>query len=242
MKPLRVFVADVDQGHIDQIRAVLKGRRDMVFTGSARDGNAAFDRLISAPADVLILDLQLPGMSGGTLMRALKKMGSFPMCIVCTRFYSELSVECACKSGAIYFLYKPLNYRMLPDLLLTCCRARRSEPSPVHRSRAEEAGVIARALKRLGFVASLCGTVYLVEALIRLRSNASLLRNLSKGLYADIAAGMGATPACVERGMRNAIAIAFERGSLRQCFDSRPTNRQFFEFTLGTLEDGEWDE
>ncbi|MBR1559468.1 MAG: response regulator [Clostridia bacterium] len=240
MEALRVFVADVDRAYTDSVRAALDKRRDMLFYGSAADGNEALQKLSVAPADVLLLDLQLPGMSGGALMRALRETDHFPTCIVCTRFYSRLSVEYACRYGAVYFLYKPLDYTQLPKLVLECHRASRPGIRSIQQNRQLEGHAVMRRLSGLGFAARLCGTMYLADALMRLQAQPALLRNLSKGLYNDIAASVGASASCVERGLRNAIAVAYQRGALGQRFPRRPTNRQVLEYLLDKLYDDEW--
>ena len=63
-------------------------------------------------------------------------------------------------------------------------------------------------LDELDFPIRLCGSLYVVEAMLQLKEDPGLLRNLSKGLYAVLAEKQHSTPVAVERALRNAIAAA----------------------------------
>ena len=231
MNALRVFVADVDPWHISKVREVLAARKDLVYAGSALHGSEAFGRILAAPVDVLLLDLQLPGIDGCGLLRALNRQPRHPLSIVCTQFYSSLSVAGACQCGAAYFLYNPLDYICLPEIILQCCRASQRDLNARTGGAAKSKGS-EDLLTALGFDPGLKGTHYLTEAMAHLQRRPELMRNLSRGLYPAIAVSSDVTPKCVERAMRNAIAIAHERGSLSSSFPRRPSNRELFEYLL----------
>lgn len=230
MKRISVFLADAEQRHIDRTRSAIERCKALKYVGSANNGEDALRMLTAMRADVVLLDIQLPGMDGMSLMQALKKTEHAPLCIVCTRFYSEICVELARRAGASYILYKPLDYDRLSDVILNCCREYRTVARPSSASPAER-GVQSQ-MTELGFPSNLSGCQYLQDAMLRLFEDRTLLNNLTKGLYTNIANGRGATATGVERAIRNAITIAFERGSLSHFFPSRPTNREFFEYAL----------
>ena len=231
MNALRVFIADTDPWHITKVQKALAMRRDLIFAGCAVRGREAYGRILAAPVDVLLLDLQLPGMDGCALLEALGRQPRHPLSIVCTRFYSSISVAGACQCGAAYFLYKPLNYNCLPDIILQCFRTNQRD-AIVQNDAGSKSDGSACTLAALGFDAHLKGSAYLNEALAMIQRHPELLRNLSRGLYPEIAASTGVTPKCVERAMRNAIAIAFERGGLSGVFARRPTNLELFKYLV----------
>ena len=237
MRSLSVFIADAERLHVARVRDALERSRELTLAGAAADGREAYAYLLGHPVDVVLTDLQLPGMDGSALMRALRRTSRAPLCIVCTRFYSDFSVETACRCGAAYFLYKPLDADRLPELILDCwkerSRTRTAEQSEPPAARAR------RLLTGLGFPSRLAGTAYLNRALQALSDDRADLRNLSKGLYADIAAATGTRPACVERCIRTAVSIAFTRGTLSQHFDHCPSNRAMIERLLEMMEEGE---
>ena len=219
---LDVFVADADTDHIAKTRQILSRHPKLNFAGGVTHGGAAFRRMLSSPVDVLIMDLQLPGMDGIALLRALSRLKNPPLSIVCTRFYSELAVNCATQSGAAYILYKPVEYANLPNVIIECYRFKRHHPQSIPDSAQQNAD--ADMLTRLGFVPSLNGTCYLRVALRLIQENPDLMRNLSRGLYPAIAKAFNTSPARVERDLRNAIDIAYSRGGLGGLFSRRPSN------------------
>ena len=231
MKTITLFVADTDQEHIRRTRKAIAGRQELTFMGSCGHGHMAFRRLMAESADILLLDLQLPGMDGLTLLKALNRQSKCPVCVVCTRFYSDFSVTWSEQFGADYVLYKPLDYDFLPDILLRCCRHFRPGLFPDNVS-ACYPPARNRSLIALGFPARQRGTCFLREALDLLRERPELLRNLSRGLYPAIAKNKSATPGCVERAIRHVIAIACERGAFLKIFPHRPTNRELITYLL----------
>ena len=84
--------------------------------------------------------------------------------------------------------------------------------------------------------ARLDGAAYFMETAVHCHGDALLFKNLSKGLYAQLAQRMDTTVSRIERSMRCAIAIAYDRGTLSQHFSHRPTNREFIEFLMYTVE------
>lgn len=236
MGNIRVFIADTDEAHITHIRNSAARRDGITVVGVSMDGCETMRQIISDPPDVLLMDLQLPGMDGITLLRDLKRMKRLPVTIVCTHFYSDICVRRACQYGASYFMYKPLDYNRLMEVLTECYRARGDSASRM----TDEPGLartIRRKLYQIGIPASLNGSLYLTESLIRLKQDETLIQNLSKGLYAQIAESVHATPTRVERSLRNAIAIGYDRGSLKETFKAKPTNREFIEYMLNSLDE-----
>lgn len=239
MAKIQVFLADTETVHIEKLKKVLCRHRDLEVVGCAGDGCTALKCLLQQSVDVLILDPQLPGMDGFTLLHDLKRMNRCPTSIICTRLCTELCTELACRFGASYVLYKPLDYKRIPEIVLACRRTSQKEDAGFPRDEADCVRAIRKQLNALGFPPSLNGSMYLGDALLRLHGDRASLHNLSKGLYAEIGAAFSTTPVRIERALRNAIAIAYERGALAQRFDHRPKNRELFEYMLERM-DEEW--
>lgn len=239
MSKIQVFLADTEAVHIEKLRKVLCRHRDLEVVGFAGDGSTALKCLMQQTVDVLILDPQLPGMDGFILLNDLKRMNRCPTSIICTHLCTELCTELARRVGASYVLYKPLDYKRMPEIVLACQRLKERNGPSVPRDEVSCVRTIRRQLNILGFPPSLNGSLYLTDALVRLHGDTSLLHNLSKGLYAEIGAAFNTTPVRIERALRNAIGIAFARGGLAQRFDHRPRNRELFEYMLERM-DEEW--
>ena len=236
MRKIKVFVADVDDGHVESVRQSLRRCQEIELIGSATDGNEAFRQIMHCAPDMLITDIQLPGLDGILLLKALQATERPPVSIVCTQFYSGGCVSKARNYGARYYMYKPIDYGSLPDILWACwqggCRQNKYPPSQsnVEANRLLRVNAIRELIRDMGIPARLSGCQYLVESVLQLDENIALLRNLSKGLYAAIAERMDTTPAGVERSMRGAIASAYARGCLEGRFKTRPSNKEFIDY------------
>lgn len=238
MGRVTLYIADMDARFIARVRGALAGHPDISVCGSAGDGIRALEDLRHLCPDVLLTDISLPGLDGIALLRETRRLRQPPAVIICTRFCSDAIMACTCRLGASFFLCKPVEPASLPALILEC-RAFQT-PAPVEIARQGEEGPeqerfasSARALlQRLGMSPRLSGYAYALQAVQCCQGDARLLKNLSSGVYARLATQSGATVPRVERALRSAIAIAYERGALRELFPRRPTNRQFIEYLL----------
>ena len=243
MKKLRLYIADADSFHAAQVRKVLARYNQFEIIGASDDGCVALKQISTVMTDLVLLDLQLPGLDGLSLLKALHLLRHPPICVVCTRFYSDMTVSCALKNGAAFVLYKPIVYANLPDILLDCHRMTRLLSQPVNEASPSPFGTggevsrIRRRLSRLGIPAKLTGCQYITEAVKLLWDSPALIKNLNKGLYAEIAALLETSPSCVERSIRHAVGIGFQRGELRHRFPTKPSNKAFLEYLMDMEED-----
>ena len=146
-------------------------------------------------------------------------------------------MSCACKYGAAFFLCKPIDAQALLPLIAECGRAAKAPataPKPEEQAAAQgtRAAIARTLLKELGISSRLTASAYIIETAIHCQGDELLLKNLSHGLYAQLASRMDTAVSRVERSLRSAISIAYERGTLSQRFPRKPTNRQFIEFVL----------
>lgn len=241
MKTIRVYIADADNAHVQRIAECMANRKDIEIVGRAKSGNEALKFLLTNTVDLLITDVQLPGLDGIMLLRDLQRMKRCPDAIVCTQFYSGMCVDYAQRFGASYVLYKPIDYHRLPEVIESCLENRRRRVlGPAQKKPEEEdrAQVVRKLLQRMGLSPRLSGSRYLSDALFHYDGDRSLVKNLSKGLYVQISEHMETTPACVERSLRTAIGAGYERGEMREHFKKRPSNRQFIEYLFDQMEQG----
>ena len=237
--PISLFISDTDRIHIEHMVNLTRRSPDLRIAGTCGNGEHTLRQLSVTPVDVLLTELQLPGLDGIMLLRELQKARYCPVTIVCTQFYSTACVNRVCACGAAYCLYKPLDYERMPEIIRACHADHRE--SMVH---AEKRGIdsgeiriedIQALLSELGVPARLSGSQYLTMALSLAMRDTSLMKNLSKGLYAEVAARTHSTPACLERALRHAITVACQRGGLVKHMGRCPTNREFLLYLMEQL-------
>ena len=85
---------------------------------TAADGNEALEKLAEFPADVILTDLNMPGLDGFGLLERLRDAGEMPPTIVLTAFGSiEKAVQTVHELGAYWFLDKPYQASVLKVLI-----------------------------------------------------------------------------------------------------------------------------
>lgn len=242
MKKCRLYIADMDMQFIAGIRRAVAGCQEIEIVGSSGNGRTALRDCLRLKPDVVISDIPLPEFDGISLLREFQRLRQAPAVIVCTHFYSDATMQCACRYGASFFLCKPIEIATLPELIQACGRSSRRSVTYMERNdRQSDAehlrgAAVHKLLKDLGMSVRLDGAAYFIEAVVHCHGDALLLKNLSKGLYAQLAQRMDTTVSRIERSMRSAIAIAYDRGSLSRCFDHRPSNREFIEYLMNAVD------
>ena len=241
MNSVRCFIADMDSAFVRQVCRLSAENRGLDIIGTCPNGLDALRQIALLRPDVVLADIQLPGLDGISLLNEIHRLRFAPVVIICTRFYSEFSMECASRCGASFFLYKPVNLQSLPQIIRNCCRNVRLErgeaPPDSKCGSGFDAVFIRHKLSGLGMMPRLSGNGYLADAVLCIQEDSMLFRNLTQGLYAVIAERNGTTVSRVERAMRNAISVAYNRGALSGKFDEKPTNKQFIAYLLRALEE-----
>jgi CheY-like chemotaxis protein len=97
---MRVYVCDDSPDHRALVRAVLDGAVEIA--GEASDGRTCLDELAETDADVLLLDLHMPGMSGFEVLEELRRRGDAPRVVVLTSSPADEVAERVRAAGAEY--------------------------------------------------------------------------------------------------------------------------------------------
>ncbi|MEN8042187.1 MAG: response regulator transcription factor, partial [Actinomycetota bacterium] len=110
MQPIRIVIADDHQMMLDGLRTGLDSLPDIEVVGTATDGSSLDSIVTALTPDVLLVDVEMPGMSG---LAAIQGMEPLPPTLVVTMHTAEEYARSAREAGAIGFLSKGLP---LPDL------------------------------------------------------------------------------------------------------------------------------
>ena len=91
------------------LRAFLEVQDDIRVVGEAGDGVEALALIAELRPDVVLLDLQMPGMSGGDVLRAMRSRGDPARVLVVTSFTQPDAVLPAMRAGAAGYVYKDVE-------------------------------------------------------------------------------------------------------------------------------------
>lgn len=106
--PIRVFVVDDQQLVCDGIASVLDLEPGLSVVGTAAEGREALDRLACRPADVVLMDMRMPGMDGVEATAAVRRLDPSCKVLVLSTFNTDEYLGRALRAGACGYLLKDL--------------------------------------------------------------------------------------------------------------------------------------
>ncbi len=210
------------------------------IVASASDGQSAIDCIVNHQPDFIILDLILPKLDGFAVLDFVinKLVSKKPYVIVTSALSQDAFVNKALTSGASDFIAKPFSPKVLKEHIDSIVAGGAVSPHSGNKARAkliEEQ--ITNVFLTIGIPAHIKGYQYLREAIKLTIDNPTYINNITKELYPAIAQKFETTAAKVERSIRHAIEIAWNRGrieSINTIFgmkiynsQDRPTNSEF---------------
>ena len=238
---LRVVLADTNEDFRRLITEAFENDGEMELVGSTGDGLKTVEMIGMLRPDLLLTDIVLTGIDGLAVLERTAAMpeGERPEVIVVSGFAGERVLSAAAELGALYFMQKPCD----TDMLLTRIRQLVcTETAAVRCGLAEpqERGLEAQItdiIHEIGIPAHIKGYQY-IRAAIRLAvEDSDIINAVTKALYPAVAKKYGTTPSRVERAVRHAIEVAWERGDIDtlqryfgytvNCNKGKPTNSEF---------------
>ncbi len=229
---ITVLLADMSGDFRALLSEALCVDGDMEVVGSTASGLEAMELIASKRPRVLLTDLVLTGLDGLELIERTRELPEErrPVSVVLTSFISDRAVSDAASAGAAYFLQKPCE----PEYLRSRVRrlvAEKSAPG-VRRELTDRdpelETVVTEIIHEIGIPAHIKGYQYLREAIIRTVENMDIINAVTKVLYPEVAEKFGTTPSRVERAIRHAIEVAWDRGNVE-------TLQRFFGYTVSGI-------
>ncbi|SEW23441.1 LytTR family DNA-binding domain-containing protein [Luteibacter sp. 329MFSha] len=124
---MRVLIADDEPLARVRLRGLLARRPDVVVVGEVGDGDAVIEACASLTPDVVLLDVEMPGLTGTAAARRLATLPAPPQVVFCTAY--EQHALSAFDLGATDYLLKPVRAERL-DEALDRANARRPASRP----------------------------------------------------------------------------------------------------------------
>ena len=242
---LRVLIADPNREFQQMMAALLSRERDMEAADVSSDGLETLAKVKALRPDVVLLDLVQPRLDGLGVLRRLAAQENAPPVLVLTGFVnSHVIAECS-ELGAAYFMPKPCDTGELIARLRKCTETKKKPPDGQASAARSEMkymnypleSAVTELIHEIGVPAHIKGYQYLREAILFTLRNADASAGITKVLYPEVAKRFSTTPTCVERAMRRAIEVAWDRGDeeIRQKIfrgtvsanKGKPTNSEF---------------
>jgi two-component system, NarL family, response regulator DesR len=113
--PIRVLVAEDQRMVLGALAALLELEDDIVVVGRAESADAALRLVAEQRPDVVLTDIEMPGMSGLELAERLRAEGTTPRVIILTTFARSGYLRRALEAGAAGYLLKDAPAANLAD-------------------------------------------------------------------------------------------------------------------------------
>ena len=217
-----VLLADANEEFRTMLREAVEKSEEFTVVGSVGDGTAALQLISQRHTELVVMDVMLPGVDGMSLLRQMKDQGGpAPKVILLSAFCPDQILAEAAELGASYFLPKPCTV----DALLDRMQMAFGHPATPEERAAELKNMVTSVIHEIGVPAHIKGYQYLREAIMIAVDDMDVINAVTKVLYPEVAKRFGTTPSRVERAIRHAIEVAWDRGDLE-------TLQKYFGYTV----------
>lgn len=251
---IKILVADDNIDFVSTVTTYLSAQEDMEIVGTAKDGLEAFDKIIETNPTVVLLDVIMPHLDGlGVLEKLVATNTKLPICIMLSAVGQDNVTAKAINLGAEYYVLKPFKMDVLMKRIRELVnRPEIKQQSPISycenksnyidiNSQATKEEIleikVTNIIHEVGVPAHIKGYQYLRDGIIMVVNNIEVINQITKQLYPDLAKKYKTTPSRVERAIRHAIEVAWNRGQIEtvesifgytvNSSKGKPTNSEF---------------
>lgn len=236
MKKINLIVADEDKNLINEITEKFTNE-NFEIVASTSDGNELIELIKNKQPDVVIMDIVLNKCDG---FKVLEEIDTNKTKVV---IQSTLSMDGfinkAVSMGAKYYCIKPFDVETLKDRVMDIVSTEKAQSSVFFN--AKTPNIIEEKITNIfitvGIPAHIKGYQFLREAIKLAIANPEIINSITKKLYPTIAEKYDTSASKVERAIRHAIEVAWNRGKIENInnlfgikvysSNEKPTNGEF---------------
>lgn len=238
MAKQRLLVVDDNISLIHMVREYSKDSDKMEVVYEAHDGSEGYNILKNhgEEIDLVLLDLIMPNKDGIYFLDKIREDNIHTNIIVVTSFNADEMIRRVSAYNIKYFLLKPFDLNDLEQRILEATNqieVKKSEPVYDHDLKI----CVTKLLHELGVPSHIKGYQYIREGILILYDNPDIIGGITKELYPEIANKFDTTVSRVERAIRHAIEVSWNRGNIdlmEEIFGhsvdydkAKPTNSEF---------------
>lgn len=251
-KDTKILIADENNEVRYRIHDILSARGAGVID-AVKNGDEAM-KLISRQAyDLVISDLWLPSIDASAIMKkCTENTKTSPSFVILTQVSTPSVLMEANRAGAALCLPKPVDYELLCDRIETILKNRSNSLAQKETQEDKDGEMpvdietqVTRIIHQIGVPAHIKGYQYLRTAILMTISDNDVINSVTKVLYPSVAKKYQTTTSRVERAIRHAIEVAWDRGdvdTLNSYFGytiqnsrGKPTNSEFIAMIADNL-------
>ena len=201
----------------------LAAEPDLQVAGVTGDGAQLIQMARELEPDAVVMEMVLTGMDGLEVLDELSGLSCRPKVLILSSYIKGSVVDVAAAKGADFYMTKPCRFTAV-------CERLRQVMSPGGLESDRDSGPnleaqVTAIIHEVGVPAHIKGYQYLREAIIIAVNDMEVINAVTKVLYPEVAKRFGTTASRVERAVRHAIEVAWDRGDLE-------TLQKYFGYTV----------
>jgi len=215
MQKRRVFLLQESEEKNAELKKQFLSSGEFEVVGTATDGITGLKLIEEKKPGFVVTELVLPGYDGLYLIDKICSLGLDIKVVVLSILSREDVIQNAIARGASYFMVKPYNFNLLKERLLDLDK-KKTETGIIF-GKTKEISLeekISRIFINVGIPPHIKGYSYLREGVKMAVNDPDIINNITKKLYPDIGVKYKTTASKVERAIRHAIEVAWNRGRI----------------------------
>ena len=225
-KHTTVIIADKSEDFCSGLTTQLHHSGGFQVAGTAGDGEEAIRLVAERKPDILVLDMMLAKKDGIGVLKAISAMENKPVVLATSGFITEYVASAAANLGVRYLMIKPCDLSALVERMEEIRGGQNARQDTIRQSgKPNIETMVTSIIHEIGVPAHIKGYQYLREAIILAVEDMDVINAITKVLYPQVAKTFQTTPSRVERAIRHAIEVAWDRGDL-------DTLQRFFGYTV----------
>lgn len=237
MEKIKVLMIDDNTSLVEMVKEYFSDHNKIEISLSCKDGEEGLKTIISEADkyDVILLDLVMPKKDGLYVLEELNKRGIEKNIIVETSYNEPKVIRKVSEYGVNYYILKPFDLIDLENRILEIFNSSQGKTINLYHSNLQIS--ITKMLHELGMPSHIKGYQYIREGISMIYNDPTLIGGITKELYPELATKFDTTVSRVERAIRHAIEVSWNRGNwdyMEEIFGhsvdidkAKPTNSEF---------------
>lgn len=251
-KKIKVMIVDDNVEFVKLLKMYIDSQKDMEVVATAYDGISVIENIKIGKPDILLLDVIMPEKDGLCVLEDISNDEEVkrPTTIVMSSIGQEKVTQKAIALGATYYVVKPFDMATLVERLRDLVEDNvvnnfsnsstyyaKTTINSSNRSTTPMEVRVTNIIHDIGVPAHIKGYQYIREAILLSVRNDNIINSVTKILYPTLAKQFTTTPSRVERAIRHAIEVAWNRGQIEMhdkifgytvnSNKGKPTNSEF---------------
>ena len=239
MGKTRLLVIDDNKELVSMITEYFSKHVEIEVVMDAHDGAEGLELIESKKGayDVIILDLIMPKIDGISVLETMKKKNINEKVIVLTSYNTPDMIRKVSELGVNYYILKPFELSELEKRIVEVTNGALYDSKSIDLHHNNLQISTTKILHELGVPSHIKGYQYIRDGIMMLYERPDVIGGITKELYPEVASKYGTTVSRVERAIRHAIEVSWNRGNwqlMEEIFGhsvdidkAKPTNSEF---------------